>query len=156
MLGLMRLFVLSIRHNRKETEISTMRKMGIALISLSFVISGIVLLTIREQQNPVRSTIIMITIATFTFGIVGWSVRNIVKAHKYKSVILITLRNISCAGAVGSILSLERGMLGSFGDASSTFAKTMEAVSGAAAFLLIVWLGIDLILLSKSLKKESQ
>ena len=152
-LGFMRLSAVTIGQKEGRSETAVMKGVGIAMLPLAIVICGMILLTIREQQNPVRNTIIMVTIAAFTFSLVAWSIRNIIKAHREKSATMITLRNISCASAIGSILSLERGMLGTFGDASDAFSRTTEAVSGAVAFLLIIGLGIGLILQSKAFRK---
>lgn len=147
-LGIMRLSAVTVQKSRKRTEASVMRTIGIGMLPLAVVISAITFFTILEQQNPVRNRIVMITIATYTFALVAWSVRNIVRAHRQKSAMMITLRNISCAAATGSILSLERGMLGTFGNAADSFTRTTEIVSGAAAFVLILGLGLDLILQS--------
>jgi len=55
------------------------------------------------------------------------------------------LRDISLAGATGAMLSLERMMLGTFGNASDTFSLVMEATSGAAAFVFITLMGMMLL-----------
>lgn len=148
-LGLMRLLAVTSDRRKGMPDAAVMRLIGFAMILLAVVISGITLLTIREQQNPVRDTVTMITIATFTFLLAGLSVRNIIRAYRKPTALLIILRNISCAAAVGSMLSLERGMLGSFGDASDSFTKVMEAVSGAVAFLLLVLMGIGMLRMAK-------
>ena len=154
-LGFMRLSVVTIGRRRNRTTASVMKHNGIAMIGLAIVICGITVLTIRQKQNPVRNKMVMITIAACTFLLAAWSVRNIVKANRTKSPALITLRNISCAGTVGSVLSLERSMLGTFGDASEPFVKVMEASSGGVAFLLMIGLGTGMILYSKNNSRQN-
>lgn len=145
-LGFMKLSAVTIKRSKHRTELSVMKHNGIAMMFLSVILCGITLLTIREQQNPHRNIIVMLIIAMYTFCVVMLSIRNIVAAHKGKSVTMITIRNITCAGAIGSILSLERGMLGTFGDASDTFSRLTEAISGGVAFFLIIALGIGMVL----------
>ncbi len=67
---------------------------------------------------------------------------------------MITLRNISCAGALIALLSLERSMLGSYGDASDQFSLLIQAGTGAVAVLIMVGLGIHMIVLSFRKKRE--
>ena len=145
-LGFMKLSAVTINKSKNRTELSVLKHNGIVMMSLSVILCGITLLTIREQRNPQRNTAVMFIIAVYTFCIAVWSVRNIIAAHKHKSITMITIRNISCAGAIGSTLSLERGMLGTYGDASDSFSRMMEAVSGGAAFALIIALGLGMVL----------
>ena len=44
-------------------------------------------------------------------------------------------------------------MLGTFGDPTELFSIRMEAISGLAAFLLLIILGVGLILNARSLEK---
>ena len=155
MLGFMRLSVITVQKSRHRTEASVMRHNGIAMIVLSVVLCGMVLLTIRETIDNPRHRIIMLTIAVYTFTLACWAVRNMIRAHREKSAQMITLRNISCAGAIASILSLERSMLATYGDISSTFSRRMEAASGAVAFFLLIGLGTGMILHSGSFKGKT-
>ena len=156
LLGLMRLSVVTIGKNGRWKETSVMRMNGAAIASLSIVFTGITILTIRQQQNPVRNHIVMIAIAAFTFAFVVLSIRDIIRAHRERSALLITLRNIDCVTAAGAVLSLEREMLGTFGNAADSLTVTAEAVSGAIAFLLMIGLGIGLILHSREFEKKQQ
>ena len=144
-LGLMRLSAITIGRSKKWSEISTMKVSGAGILILGIVLCGMTFLTIWERHNPARNTIIMISIAIFTFALAAWSIRNIVKASRQRSPLMITLCNISCAGAVGSVLSLERAMIGTFGNPEYTSTVTIEAASGAVAFFLLIGIGIGMI-----------
>lgn len=141
-LGLMRLSVVGAR--RKDLR-HMLRKNGVAIALMSVVVAGVTVLTIREQRNPIRNEIVMIALATCTFGMVAWTIRNAIIAHRRRSLRLIALRNISCVGMVFSVLSLERAMLGTFGDASESFSRIMEAASGAGAFIVLIAIGLGMI-----------
>lgn len=154
-LGFMRLSAVSMswKSNRRK-EKTVMRHNGEALIGLGCVISGVVLLSIREVRGQQYNKVVMITIAAYTFYLTVMAVINIIKAQKMQSAQMITLRNISLAGAIGGMLTLERSMLATFGDTTDQFSHVMKAASGGAAFLIIVALGIGMILYSNKMKNE--
>ena len=81
----------------------------------------------------------------FTFFMVGRAIVSAIQAHRQGDRVSIMLRNISLASAVGSILSLERSMLGTFSTSTDPFTFVMEGVSGLAGFAIVVLLGISMI-----------
>ena len=152
-LGFMRLSVVSLSwKSNKRTGKTVMRHNGEALIALGAVISGMVLLSIREVRGQSYNIIVMIAIAVYTFCLSVMAVINLLKAQRQRSAQIITLRNIALAGAVGGLLTLERSMLATFGDAADHFSLVMKASSGGAAFLLIVSLGVGMILYSRKME----
>lgn len=155
-LGLMRAKLIVSSKRAKRPETALMRNIGIGLCVFSIVICGMTFLTIHEHINPSRGLVAMVAIAAFTFLMLGLSVKDMIVAHRKKSAMLITLRNIGMAGTIGSILSLERGMLGTFGSAEDLFTTQVEAVSGFVAFLLLNILGIGLILNARSYERAAK
>ena len=152
-LGFMRLSAVSLSwKSNKRTKKTVMRHNGEALIALGFVISGMVLLSIREVRGQPYHIVVMITIAIYTFYLTIMAVINLARAQKQRSAQMITLRNIALAGAVGGVLTLERSMLATFGDAANQFSRVMKAASGGAAFLIIVALGVGMILYSRKME----
>ena len=155
-LGAMKLYVISLERskNPKRNEKTVMQRLGLSLIGLSVVIVGIITLTIEKGVTNQYNNIIMISIATFTFFIVIKAIVNMVKAHRKKQPRIIMLRNITCASAVGSLLSLERSMLGTFGEATARFTYVMEGASGLGAFIIIIALGVSMLHLSRRKQEE--
>ena len=98
------------------------------------------------MNNPQYNNIAMITIAAYTFYIVIHAIISFVKARKKKDLSMIMLRNISMACAIVALLSLERSMLGTFGDAGDRFSMTMTIISGACTFLIVVGIGVSMII----------
>ena len=139
-IGALRAFLLftskSVRDQKKTA--------GKGICMLAIVLSGIVCMGIAEQQNPVKETVVMIALATYTFTTLIYAAISALKAHRRKEDRAVIERDLSLVISIGSLLSLERGMLGTFGDASDNFTFLMEAVSGAAAFLMIIAIGISL------------
>ena len=147
-LGGMRLAVVSLNteKNGKRSERSIMRHNGIAMLFLAVVLSATVALSFRYSVTKTYPTPIMIAIATYTFYITALAIRNMVRAQKDKSLLMITLRNISLAGAVASMLTLQRSMTATFGSDAVDFANTMNGASGMGAFLIVLVLGITMII----------
>ncbi|MDE6729540.1 MAG: hypothetical protein K2J71_02030 [Oscillospiraceae bacterium] len=152
LLALMRFSVISAQNNPNKNY---MKHHAVAMVFLAIAMSGIVCLSIAENRTVVYHSIIIITIATYTFYQTTISMINIIKAHKIKNPKLIILRNISVASCVGSMFSLECSMLGTFGDIRTSFARTMEIISGAFAVGIILFLGFSVIKFKKS-KKDGE
>lgn len=76
---------------------------------------------------------------------------NAIKARKQQSLWLIALRNIGCADAAASLLTLQRSMLASFEGMSNQDIELMNGMTGAGVCLLTAALGMYMIL-----RKEKQ
>ena len=146
-LGCMRLTVTTYMRGKKEKL--TQRKMmtfnGIALIFLAVVLSGSVVLAFKYPVAKQYDEIVMISIATYTFVTAFFAIRNIIKAHKEKSLQMIALRNISLASVTASMLSLQRSMITTFGEGEEHFRYVMEGATGMGVFLIVLALGISMI-----------
>lgn len=140
----------------KKNELSVIKTEGILLLLLNLALSGVVLLTIVQDTAKRYSEIMVITIAAYTFYKIITSVINMIKVRKLQSPILITIRNISVADALVSVLTLQMTMLASFQGRSTMNINQMNAMTGMAACILISLLGISMIYYSyKRNKKES-
>ena len=140
----------------KKKELSVIKTEGILLLLLNLALSGVVLLTIVQDTAKRYSEIMVITIAAYTSYKIITSVINMIKVRKLQSPILITIRNISVADALVSVLTLQMTMLASFQGRSTMNINQMNAMTGMAACILISLLGISMIYYSyKRNKKES-
>lgn len=124
------------------------------LIVMSFVLSGVVYLSVTNTVAVKHQEIIMITIATYTFYKVVLAIVNTVKIRKENSLLLSTIRNIGCADAAVSMLSLQRSMLVSFGEMERSKIYIMNALTGAGVLIIILAFGISMII--KSSKKTTK
>ncbi len=156
LLGLMKMSAVTLSRSKKRTEADLLRHNALAMFGLAVIVCGLMILTIKEVHNPVKNKTLMIITAAYTFVFVGLTVNNVIRAHMQKSAVMITLRNISCAGALVSLLSLERAMLGTFGNASNQFSLMMQAWSGGIVFVILIILGIGMLMISKKHKEISQ
>ncbi|MBR2671999.1 MAG: hypothetical protein IKE27_07340 [Oscillospiraceae bacterium] len=142
-IGILKIYV---RKGRNDVPGRKLKTAGLGILFLAIILSGIVCIGIAEGHNPVRHMIIMIAIAAYAFTALTAAVIRSIKAHKRRDDILLIERNISLMSAVGGLLSLERGMLGTFGDPTDRFTLIMEITTGAGAFLFIALVGLSLLL----------
>ncbi|MGN0461673.1 MAG: hypothetical protein ACI4HZ_04445 [Ruminococcus sp.] len=132
----------SILKKTEKPEIFVMRFPGVMLIVLSFVLSGSVYYSIFYEVATKNGKIVMITIATYTFYKVTIAIVNAVKTAKHRSPLLTTIRNISCADAVVSIMSLQRSMLVSFRGMNQKEIMLMNTLTGIAVCLFVFIFGL--------------
>lgn len=136
-----------LKHQSKRSDRAVMRFCGWWFCLLAIVISGVVCLDFTVDRDASKPFTWMLIIAVYTFWKATMAIINIIKAHKRKSPLLITLRNINCADAAMAILTLEHAMISTFGrgDGSGRFMMTMDGAVGAGAFLIVIGLGISMV-----------
>ena len=146
-LGLLKLNIVASAGKMPDAraEKRNMLKTGIGLLFLAAILAIIVTFTIANAVNREYPIAMMIGIAAFTFFMVGRAIVSAVQAHRQGVLVSIMLRNLSLASAVGSVLSLERSMLGTFGASTDRFTFVVEGVSGLAGFAIVVLLGGSMI-----------
>ena len=113
---------------------------------LSAILALSVYLSFQYDVAIVHSEIMMITIAAYTFYKITMALVNAIKAGKQHSLWLTAIRNIGCADAAASLLTLQRSMLVSFEGMSNQDMELMNALTGAGVCLLTAALGIYMIL----------
>lgn len=145
LLGLMRLSAVAVSRSGHETASVPQRRTGLAMFALAIIVCGMQFLVIREAHNPVMLKALVIADALYPFIFLGLAVRNIWRAHRQQSEVLVAVRGISCACAVISMLALERSMIGTFGNAYGHSALAIQAWSGGAAFAILVGLGVGML-----------
>lgn len=151
LLSIMRLFAVLYerRVNGRKNEAFVMKISGVLLVLLSVVLASTVYMAANSDKAQQYHEIIMITIAAYTFTKLTLAIINAVKVKKTKSPILVTIRNISCADAAASIVSLQRSMFASFEGTSETDIFIMNICTGTAAFLFVLILGISMVKANK-------
>lgn len=148
-LSIMRLVCIKRFSNQSDGR-STKKFVGIMLIFLFLVLIGSIILSHQLDVILPFHQIIMISIATYTTLKISVAIINIVKAHKSKNDNAIALRNVSLADATVSILSMQRSMLVTFGDMSTTTIKLFNLITGSSVCVFIFLLGLFLIIKSKN------
>ena len=151
-LGVLRLSaVLCERRNNAapsmDTEYFVMRLSGALFVLLSFVLTGVVFISLWQNIAVKHDTIVMITIATYTFYKATMAGVQAVRQRKNPSPLLVVIRRIGTAEAAASILTLQRSMVATFGtpeDKSPFF--VLDILTGAAVCLFVLALGINMMI----------
>lgn len=115
-----------------------MRILSLMMVFLAVVICGMMILTIRETVYPVKNHAITIIQAAFAFSLISAAVYNVIVSHRRKDGRMIMIRDLSLASALGSILSLERTMLGTFGVITDSFNIRITAFTGFLVFVILL------------------
>ncbi len=134
------------------------RNCGVILSISSIALGGAVIMLVSGQGGKSYPGLMIYAVATYTFYKLGMAIANMIKARKEKSILLVTLRNISYADALVSILSLQTAMFAAFGQNSGTMIPITNALTGAGVCLMIFALGIYMVHKSKNTlnrKKEN-
>ena len=134
----------SLAVSGRGRDCTVMRIQAVMMIFLAVVIAGITHLTITGEINPVKNKILTIAQAAFVFGLIISAVINTILSHRKNQARMIMIRNLSLASALGAMLSLERAMLGTFGQSGANFNMQMEAGTGMLVFILLLFLAYNL------------
>lgn len=135
-----------------DTEYFVMKLSGILLALLSFVLAGVIYLSLAKNIGTKYDPVIMITIATYTFYKITMAILRAVKQRETPSPLLAVIRNIGYADVAASVLTLQRSMLASFGNMSSSDAHLMNILTGAGVCSFVFLLGV--ITTRKGIKRE--
>lgn len=119
---------------------------GIMFFVMSWVLSGMVYLTLKLDVAVKYNEIVMITIAAYTFTKTVIAIINLIKSKKYNSSAIIAIRNISCADAAVSIFTMQKSMLVSFEEMSAENIFIFNVLTGTGVCLIVMGLGINMII----------
>ena len=140
--------VLCIRRHGSESsgnmEYLVTRLSGVLLMVLGLILIAVISVSLSQNIATKYDEITMITIATYTFYKIAMAIRRAVKRRQNPTPLMKVIRNIGYAEVAASLLTLQRSMLVSFGSMEREQIQTMNALTGAAAFLFVLTLGISL------------
>lgn len=151
------------RTDSKDMEYFVMKLSGILLTALSFVLTGVIYISLTENIAAKYGTIVMITIATYTFYKITMAVIRAINNRKSAlqtigeknfSPLFAVIRSIGYADVAASVFTLQRSMFASFGEITDTKAHTMNILTGAAVCLFVFMLGITMIVKGRKGKGE--
>ena len=132
-------------NDNSVTELFAKRITGILLLVLSLCLTGVNVLSAVEDRGTKFHEIVMIAIATYSFTKITVAIIGLVKSKKIHSPVTSILRNISFADAVVSIYTLQRSMLVSFPGMAPSEIKLFNILTGTAAWIVVMFLGINLV-----------
>ncbi len=148
LLSVMRFAVLQIKRRSDgdtATEQFARRFTGVMLVLLAVCFAGTVILAAVTDRGVKHHEIVMITIALYTFTKATLAIVHLVQARRYPSPAFKTLRSISFADALVSVVSLQRSMLVTFEGMSAQEVQLFNILTGSGVCVVVLLLGINLI-----------
>jgi len=151
-LSIMRFIV--IQYDRKISKIEKTKKMkkqelsvyqicGFLFILLTIALGVSVIQMVYFDQGHTYPGTLIFAVATYTFYKIVVALRNVVKAGRLKSPLLMTIRDIGYADAMVSMLSLQTAMFISFCTKDDTLTpQIMNSLTGGVICLIILIMGI--------------
>ena len=139
----------------EDTEYFVAKLCGGLLVLLSFILGGIVYISLSQNVAVKHHEIVMITIATYTFYKITVAVIRAIKQRKNAVPLLDVIRTIGYAEVAASLLTLQRSMLISFGSTGNEDIALMNGLTGISVCLFILLLGIFTILKSGKERKNT-
>lgn len=134
------------RHNNKRSAQFFITKFsGVMFLALAAILGASVFLTLTRDTATKYHTIIMISIATYSFAKLTLAIINYLKTRRRNHPLHTALRSISFADAAVSLFSMQKSMLVSFGDMAVQDVLILNSFTGTAVCALVVFLGIYMI-----------
>ncbi len=130
---------------RVVSERRLMWRTGAVLLLMTVVMSGIVVLTVKEDHLVAGTVVGMIAKAAYTFGKVAAAIVNYVRARGKASPYVQVVRNVSISDAAISILPFQTAMIATFDTGEGMDLEFMTIVVGAAVAVVLLVLGVQLI-----------
>lgn len=118
---------------------------GVMLAIMSVALIGAVIMLVIGEGGKSYPGLMIYAVATYTFYKMVIAIINMIKVRKQKSILLGTLRNISYADALVSMLALQSAMFNSFGQDSGEMIPITNALFGAGVCIMIFALGIYMV-----------
>ncbi len=129
---------------------------GVMLSVSSIALGCAVIVLVLGEGGKSYPGLMIYAVATYTFYKLVMAITNMIKARKENSILLITLRNISYADVLVSILSLQTALFAAFGQDSEAIIPVLNALTGAGVCLMIAVLGIYMVHKSKDINNKGE
>lgn len=156
LLGVMR-FGAVLTERRHASERFVMRLCGGMLMALALVMGGATAISLAESNAVPHGIVIMLTIAIYTFWKMTMAIVHTVQAHQSGTPLTRTIRNITLASALASLLTMQRSMLVSFdGDMTAEAALILNICTGSAVCILVFLLGLNMLFDEKGYDKMAK
>ena len=156
LLGVMR-FGAVLTERRHASERFVMRLCGGMLMVLALVMGGATAISLAENNAVPHGIVIMLTIAIYTFWKMTMAIVHTVQAHQSGTPLTRTIRNVTLASALASLLTMQRSMLVSFdGDMTAEEALILNICTGSAVCILVFLLGLNMLFDEKGYDKMAK
>ena len=145
LLGAMRCGAVLTEH-RQTSERAVMHLCGGLLMALALVLGATTALSLLQERAVPHGVVVMLAIAVYTFWKMTMAIVHTVQAHQSGTPLMCTIRNITLASALASLMTMQRSMLVSFeGDITADGALILNICIGTAVCLLVFLMGLNML-----------
>lgn len=138
-----------------EKQVRAYRNCGIYLVLLTLALIAAIVQMAVANQGFAYAGLMIYTVATYTFYKLGLAIYNVFKVRKHNDYTLQSMKNLSLADSLLSLLALQTALLQAFGGGYNP--ALPNALTGAAISITIITMGIIMIIGgNKKLKELSE
>ena len=130
--------------NLKE-EYKKLRLTGIILLFLNLILTGMIILIIRQNQRITYAGFIIYIVAMYDFYLIISAVINVIKYRNNHSPLLASSKCLNLTLAMISMISLEVAMVSEFGTNDSEFKIIMTSIMGFVVCIINTSMSIYMI-----------
>ena len=136
-----------------KKEYKKLKLTGIILLFLNLILTGMIVLIIRQNQEITYAGFIIYIVAIYDFYLIISAIKNVFKYRKYHSPLLASSKCINLTVAMISMISLEVAMVSEFGTNDNEFKMIMTSIMGFVVCIINTSMSIYMIVRSnKKLK----
>ena len=156
LLGMMR-FGAVLTEYKHASEHFVMRFCGGMLMALALVMGAATVISLIQERAVPHGIVIMLIIAIYTFWKMTMAIVHTVQAHQSGTPLTRTIRNITLASALASLMTMQRSMLVSFqGEATAQEMMILNICTGTAVCLLVFLMGLNMVFEEKGFEKMAK
>ena len=126
-----------------QKQVKAYRNCGVYLVLLNFALTGAIVQMVLSEQGFKYAGILIYVMASYAFYKLGMGIYNLFKARKQNDYTIQSIKNISFADALVSILALQTALLYEFSENYQPFLPNL--LTGGAVSLIIIGLGVLMI-----------
>ena len=119
-----------------KEEYKKLKSIGITLLLLNLILSGMVILIIKQNQEITYAGFIIYIVAIYDFYLIISAIIDVIKYRKNHSPLLASSKCINLTVAMISMISLEVAMVSQFGTNDSEFKMIMTSIMGFVVCLI--------------------
>ncbi len=147
----------SDEHSKKIRECRTYRNCGILMFLMNAVMAGLAAQMVIMNEGDTLPKIVVIMSAAYTFYYFILAVYNMVSFRKADNMILSAAKNLTFAGALMSMYSLQTAMLTAFNENNGTdYRQLMNGITGAGVTLIVLLVSVIMIIKGSARMRKLQ
>ena len=137
-----------------KKEYQKLRLTGIILLFLNLILSGMIVLIVKQNREITYAGFIIYVVAIYDFYLIISAIINVVKYRKKHSPLLAASKCINLTVAMISMISLEVAMVSEFGGNDNEFKILMTSIMGFVACIINTSMSIYMIIRANKKLKQ--